>query len=326
MTPQPGHGHGHHHDDIDWNAMAEHLEREAELRVPAIEEALAWLRGLLPGGGTLRGGEGPSGGASPGGGSPGGGSPGGASPGGASPSGVRVLDIGSGPGVLTVCLARAFPEAETVAVDGEPALLDRARARADRENVAVTTLEAQFPDELGQSGSADLIWTSNVIHHVGDQQAALDSLAGVLRPGGVLAVAERGLSPRYLPRDIGLGRPGLLARLEAANEDRFESMREALPGHVRTVEDWPAMLARAGLLPVAPRTFLTDVPAPLGPEARRYLHDRLGRARETLAESLSEDDLASLDALLDEDAPTGVMRRGDAFLLTATTVHAARRP
>lgn len=271
--------------------MAEHLEREAELRVPAVEEALAWLRGLLPGGCT------------------------------------RLLDIGSGPGVFTVCLARAFPGAEAVAVDGEPALLDRVRARAAREGVAadVTALEAQFPDELGQSGSADLIWTSNVVHHVGDQQAALDALAGVLRPDGVLAVAERGLSPRFLPRDIGLGRPGLLARLEAANEDRFESMREALPGHVRAVEDWPAMLARAGLTPAGSRTFLTDVPAPLGPGARRYLHDRLARARETLAESLSADDLSTLDALLDEDAPTGVLRRVDAFLLTATTVHAARR-
>lgn len=328
MTPHPGpshghgpgHGHGHHHDDIDWTAMAEHLEREAELRAPAIEEALAWLRGLLPGGGT---GLLPGGGTLRGGGALRGGDA--LSGGGAAPGGARVLDIGSGPGVFTVCLARAFPEAETVAVDGEPALLDRARARADRENVAVTTLEAQFPGGLGQSGSADLIWTSNVIHHVGDQQAALDSLAGVLRPGGVLAVAERGLSPRYLPRDIGLGRPGLLARLEAANEDRFESMREALPDHVRTVEDWPAMLARAGLLPAGTRTFLTDVPAPLAPDARRYLHDRLARARESLAESLSADDLSTLDALLDEDAPTGVLRRVDAFLLTATTIHAARR-
>ena len=70
---------------------------------------------------------------------------------------------------------------------------------------------------------------------------------------------------------------------------------------------------------------MTDVPAPLGFGARRYLHDRLGRARETLADGLSADDLSTLDALLDEGAPTGVMRRGDAFLLMATTVHAARR-
>ncbi|WP_308290558.1 class I SAM-dependent methyltransferase [Streptomyces marispadix] len=235
----PGLGQDHHHeehghDDIDWDAMAAHLEREAELRVPFVEEALAWLRGLM-----LEGGCGPD-------------------------TAERVMDLGSGPGVFTVLLARAFPQAEVVAVDGEPGLLRRVRDRAEREGAAsnITVREARFPQELGGLGSADLIWTSNVVHHIGDQQAALDSLAAAVRTGGLLAVVERGLSPRYLPRDIGLGRPGLLARLEAANEERYTAMREALPGHTRVVEDWAAMLARAGMAPAGTRTFLTDLPAP----------------------------------------------------------------
>ncbi|NLU72282.1 class I SAM-dependent methyltransferase [Streptomyces sp. HNM0575] len=277
--------------------MAVHLEREAELRVPFVEEALAWLRGLL-----LEGGCGPD-------------------------TAERALDVGSGPGVFTALLARSFPQAAVVAVDGEPGLLQRVRDRAAREGVSsnVTTHEARLPEELGTLGSADLIWTSNVVHHIGDQQAALDALAASVRPGGLLAVVERGLSPRYLPRDIGLGRPGLLARLEAANEERYTAMREALPGHTAVVEDWPAMLARAGLVPAGTRTFLTDLPAPLGPEGRAHLRDRLARARETLDEWLSPEDLPVLDALLSDDSPTGILHRPDVFYLTATTVHAGRR-
>ncbi|RAJ71707.1 methyltransferase family protein [Streptomyces sp. Amel2xB2] len=293
---QTHHGHGTDHGDIDWEAMAAHLEREAELRVPFVEEAVAWLRGLL-----LEGGCGPD-------------------------TVSRLLDVGCGPGVFTVLLARGFPQAEVVAADGEPELLARVRDRAEREGVAanVTTQQAQLPDDLGELGSADLIWTSNVIHHLGDQQAALDALAQAVRPGGLLAVVERGLSPRCLPRDIGLGRPGLLSRVEAANEERFTAMREALAGHARVVEDWPAMLARAGLVPAGTRTFLTDLPAPLDTTARAHLHDRLSRARETLEEWLSDEDTRTLDALLDDEDPQGVLHRPDAFYLTATTVHAGR--
>ncbi|WP_314171766.1 class I SAM-dependent methyltransferase [Streptomyces winkii] len=297
-SQEQGHGHGHDHDhgDIDWDAMAAHLEREAELRIPFVEEAVAWLRGLL-----LEGGCGPE-------------------------IAGRVLDVGSGPGVHTSLLARAFPQAEVVAVDGEPGLLERARDRAEREGVAanVATHKARFPDDLGTLGSADVIWTSNVLHHIGDQRAALDALAASVRPGGLLAVVERGLSPRFLPRDIGIGRPGLLARLEAANEERYTAMREALPEHTPVVEDWAAMLGRAGLVPAGTRTFLTDLPAPLGADARAHLHDRLTRARETLGEWLAAEDALVLDALLDGEAPTGILHRPDAFYLAATTVHTGR--
>lgn len=296
MSTHTGHDHGHGHADIDWDDMASYLEREAELRIPFVEEALAWLRGLL-----LEGGCGPE-------------------------VATRLLDVGSGPGVHTALLAQAFPQAEVVAIDGEPGLLRRVLDRAAREGVAsrVTTHEARLPDEFGTLGSADLIWTSNAIHHIGDQQAALDALAGAVRPGGLLAVVERGLAPRYLPRDIGLGRPGLLARLEVANEERFIAMREALPGHTPAVEDWPAMLARAGLVPAGTRTFLTDLPSPLGPAGRAHLHDRLTRSREMLGEWLAPEDARVLDALTDDNAPTSILRRTDAFYLTATTVHTGR--
>ncbi|MGH3311777.1 MAG: class I SAM-dependent methyltransferase [Streptomyces sp.] len=303
MSAHTGHQHGHHHhgdgeagQDIDWDAMAAHLEREAELRAPFVTEAVAWLRDLLAAGGR-------------------------------DPDAVdRLLDVGSGPGVHSCLLAHAFPHAEVVAVDGTPSLLERVRDRAAREGLAgrVHTREAQLPDDMGGLGTADLTWTSHVVHHLGDQQAALDALAGSVRPGGLLAIVERGLSPRFLPRDFGIGRPGLQSRLEALNEDWFTEMRLALPGHTDTVEDWPAMLARAGLTYAGTRTFLIDLPAPLDASVRTHLHAQLARYRDTLTDLLEPGDIPVLDALLDEESPTGILQRPDAFYLTATTVHTGR--
>ncbi|MFE3878909.1 class I SAM-dependent methyltransferase [Kitasatospora sp. NPDC059146] len=291
---QHQHGHQHQHGpgqvpaaDLDWDALAAHLEREAELRADAVTAAGQWLSGLA-GDGTVR----------------------------------RVLDVGAGPGVIAQQLAAVLPAAEVVAVDRSAALLERARTRSGGR---LGIQQADLPAEFDKLGEADLIWSGNAIHHLGDQQAALTALAGRLRPGGLLAVAESGLPPRFLPRDFGLGRPGFQARLDAAHEDGFAAMRAELPDATEEVEDWPAMLRRAGLEPSGTRTFLVDHPAPLARPVREYLHTQLGRRHDQLAEAIDPRDRATLEALIDEDAPTGILRRPDAFYLSAMTVHTGRK-
>ncbi|MFG2722206.1 class I SAM-dependent methyltransferase [Streptomyces sp. NPDC048416] len=298
-----GHGHGHGHDqgDIDWEAMAAHLEDSAELQLPVLRRTAARLEQLL----------------------------------GAEQNVRRVLDIGSGPGVMTCVLAETFAHAEAVAVDGAPALLDHTLLRAQRLGLGprVSVRHAELPgawesDGQGEGGlgPADLIWSSKAVHHLGDQQGALDALAGVLNPGGLLAIAEGGLPMRYLPRDIGVGRPGLQARLDATQEHWFEIMRAALPDRTAADEDWPAMLSRAGLTEVGSFTYLLDLPAPLEEPARRFLHAHLTRLRETMSETIDAEDRKTLDLLLDPVAPEGILRRPDAYLLSATTVHTGKRP
>lgn len=294
----PAHGHTHGHgDDVDWAAMAAVLEREGRIQLPALARAAEWLRGLPADGGG---------------------------------QGVRrVLDVGSGPGVAACLLAETFPTAEVVAVDGSGLLLERARRRAAEAGLDQSrfqVLETELPEGFDALGRADLIWTSKAVHHLGDQQDAVNRLAKALRDGGLLAVAEGGLPLRYLPRDIGIGRPGLLTRIEAATDDLFTGMRAGLPHTVATTEDWPAMLRRAGLTPAGTRTFLTDLPAPLDDEVREQLHSHLGRARERLAGALDASDLRTVDILLDDDSPESVRRRPDAFYLSAATVHTAVRP
>ncbi|MCX4744075.1 class I SAM-dependent methyltransferase [Kitasatospora sp. NBC_01287] len=309
----PGHRHGHGGTDIDWEVMATQLENSGELQLPVLRQVAARLRELLGPEQRVR----------------------------------RVLDIGSGPGVMTCVLAEAFEDAEVVAVDGAPGLLDHALARAERLGLGgrVSVRHAELPEGLhgggsgggsggkagdgrgdGGLGAADLVWSSKAVHHLGDQQDALAALAAVLRPGGLLAVAEGGLPMRFLPRDLGIGRPGLQARLDSVLEDWFEVMRAELPGSTSVVEDWPAMLGRAGLTGTGGFTSLLDLPAPLGEGPRAFLHSHLTRIREAMGESLDAEDRKTLDALLDPQGPDGILRRPDAFLLSATTVFTGVRP
>ncbi|TVL92978.1 trans-aconitate 2-methyltransferase [Streptomyces sp. SAJ15] len=298
-----GHHHHHHHDthrgggsghaDIDWAVMASLIEANGEVHAPATEQAAHWLRERLGDASEVH----------------------------------DVWDVGSGPGVAAGLFAQVFPSAAVLAVDGEQALLERARARAARLGVGdrLRTLTADLPDGLVDAGAADLIWSSKALHHLGDQTGAVARLADHLRPGGLLAVAEGGLPARCLPRDFGIGRPGLQARLDAVVEDWFTEMRAALPDVRTTVEDWPAMLAAAGLTDLRSRTFLLDLPAPLSAAARDYLRAQLVRLRETVAENLDAEDRATLDRLVDPDDKDGILLRSDAFLLSAQTVHTGRR-
>ncbi|MER5406155.1 class I SAM-dependent methyltransferase [Streptomyces sp. NPDC002769] len=284
--------HAHDHSYMDFADMVPMLEQEAELFSPLYAEAAAWLREQRPGPGLI-------------------------------------VDAGSGPGVISCLLADAFPAARVVAVDGVESLLERARARAGRLGVGdrFSTVRADLADGLGDvEYPADLLWASRSLHHVGDQGAALAGFARALAPGGVLALLEGGLPPRYLPRDIGIGRPGLQSRIDVVHDEFFDRMRAELPGAVAETEDWPALLTAAGLRHTATRTFLVDLPAPLSEEARAFVVTALTRLRDSLTDGLDPDDLATLDRLLDPADKASVHQRPDVFLLTAHTVYVAEKP
>ncbi|WP_369250314.1 trans-aconitate 2-methyltransferase [Streptomyces sp. R41] len=284
--------HHHDHTQIDFTEWLPLLEQEAELFTPLYSEAAAWIRERRP-------------------------------------DPEMIVDAGSGPGVISCLLADTFPQARVVAVDGAEPLLERARARADRLGVAdrFSTVEAELADGLGDlEYPADLLWASRSLHHVGDQRAALAGFVRGLAPGGTLALLEGGLPTRFLPRDIGIGRPGLQSRIDAVHDEWFTRMRAELPGAVAETEDWPALLTAVGLRHTATRTFLLDLPAPLWDEARAFVVTSLTHRRDGLAEGLDADDLATLDRLLDPDDKASVHHRPDVFLLTAQTVYLGVKP
>ena len=80
--------------------------------------------------------------------------------------GLAALAIGSGPGVGTCELARLFPDAQVVAVDGSPAMLDRTTRRAAAQGLdrRVTTHLAELPGGLDGLAHADVIWATRSTH------------------------------------------------------------------------------------------------------------------------------------------------------------------
>src|SRR5688572_2950086 len=198
----------HHHvhlDEADWSASAGHSELEGEVLLAFVTDAATQVR-------ALRGAD-------------------------ARPV-RRVLDIGSGPGVGTCELARIFPEAEVIAVDSSPAMLERVARRASARGLdrRVGTHLADLPDGVGDLGPADVIWASLSLHHVGDEVAALRALRSVLAPDGLLAVAELADPTRVLPGDLDIGRPGLAERLDRAGATWFAAMRDGLPSAVPSAD------------------------------------------------------------------------------------------
>jgi SAM-dependent methyltransferase len=234
----------------------------------------------------------------------------------------RILDLGSGTGNGALALAQRFAGADVIALDMSAEMLDRLRDKArdlgvaERIRVVQADLDAAWP----AIDTVDLVWASNSLHHLADPHRVLTEVFATLRPGGLLAVAEMGSFPRFLPDDLGIGRPGLEARCHAA----MAEMRAGYAPHLG--DDWAAHLRRAGFTIEAERTFAIDLTPPLPASTGRYAQVFLRRVRDALDGRLTTGDLATLDTLIDGDAPGGVLRRDDLGVHAARTVWVAGRP
>lgn len=227
-----------------------------------------------------------------------------------------VVDIGAGSGTGTFALARRFPHARLVAVDSSAEMLAHLRsAAADRGfDTRVSTLEADVDQRWPDVGAIDLAWAASSLHHLQHPDRVLADLRQALEPGGLVVVVEMDGLPRFLPRDLGVGLPGL--------EDRCHDAMAQQGWNAHP--DWGPHLQRAGLELLEQRTFsyLLD-PAP--PSAHRYAHRVFTNVRAGLADQLAADDLDTLDHLLDDDAPGSLARRRDLVVRSTRTMWAARR-
>jgi ubiquinone/menaquinone biosynthesis C-methylase UbiE len=240
----------------------------------------------------------------------------------------RVLDVGCGAGGAACAFAaRLVPGAKVVGFDRDPRLLAIAGRRAAAQGV-----EDRVEWSLGQvgalpvrDGSVDLVWASGVVHHVADQQAAVGELAGLCRPGGRVALVEGGLPLRCLPHEIGLGRPGMEARLDEARARWFVDMRAELPGQPMPY-GWPEALRRAGLGEVQTRSFLAELTPPLDAVGQAIVEQHLTSAVKELGIRLEAEDRDTLARLLDPGDPMYVGRRDDLTVTAVRTVHVGTRP
>jgi release factor glutamine methyltransferase len=158
----------------------------------------------------------------------------------------RIVDVGTGSGVIALSLAAKFPQAEVHAIDISDAALELARANAERLGLSSRVQFAKGSLLQGAAGAFDLIVANLPYVALGDRatlspevlrdpesalfagetgeeliRQLIESAPAHLRPGGMLAL------------EIGIGQAEALAAFFAQQKFHEVTMRRDFAGVIR---------------------------------------------------------------------------------------------
>jgi ubiquinone/menaquinone biosynthesis C-methylase UbiE len=106
-------------------------------------------------------------------------------------AGDRLLDVGCGPGTITLDLAARVAPGEVLGIDSaEDVVAEAAQAAADAGCGNATFVRGDAYALDIPDGTFDVVHAHQVLQHLGDPIAALSEMRRVLRPGGLLAVRD----------------------------------------------------------------------------------------------------------------------------------------
>jgi 2-polyprenyl-3-methyl-5-hydroxy-6-metoxy-1,4-benzoquinol methylase len=172
-------------------------------------------------------------------------------------AGKRILDVGCGPGWITVQYARHGARLDSV--DLTPRAVELTNAHLAHHGLAGSVQvgnaeELPFPD-----ATFDLVVSSGVLHHTPDTQKAFTECFRVLRPGGKAKITlyRKGLlhSPvifgatRLAMRALGVKHPGADLSRDAKDVDDFIRQYDGADnpiGIAYSDSEWRALLEKAG--------------------------------------------------------------------------------
>ena len=103
-----------------------------------------------------------------------------------------VADMGAGPGVLSLPIAKAVgPGGRVYAVEIDKGFLDRIAQKSQAAGVTnVTTVLGAFTDPKLPARDVDIALFHDVLHHIKDRADYLKATARYVKPGGRIAVVE----------------------------------------------------------------------------------------------------------------------------------------
>ena len=105
--------------------------------------------------------------------------------------GLRVLDLGCGPGSISVGLAKAIEPGELHGIDMEESQIAIARASAAAGGHANATFHVGDATDLPfEDGHFDVVHTHAVLMHIPETEQTLSEVNRVLKSGGILASRE----------------------------------------------------------------------------------------------------------------------------------------
>ena len=116
--------------------------------------------------------------------------------------GMTMLDIGCGPGRVTLPAARRVgPQGEVIAIDLQPGMLRRAQERAQAAGLTnIRFVQAAMGEGQLAVGPADRAVLVTVLGEIPNREAALREIYNALKPGGILSVTEIIVDPHYQSR------------------------------------------------------------------------------------------------------------------------------
>lgn len=101
---------------------------------------------------------------------------------------ARVVDVGTGTGEMGLLLARMG--CAVSGVDLSPAMLEQAHSKAHRDGLALSLTEAPADQMPFADASADAVFSRHLFWTLPDPHAAVREWVRVVRPGGLIAIAD----------------------------------------------------------------------------------------------------------------------------------------
>ena len=144
--------------------------------------------------------------------------------------GMRVLDLGSGTGTLTILIKQSHVFTDVYGLDADPQVLDIARSKAEKSGTKITLKQGMAYQLPYPNDWFDRVLTSLMLHHLdtAQKQQALKEVYRVVRPGGIFAILD-------------MGKPqGIYAHLVSQIMRHTEHARDNIQGLL------PSMLKDAG--------------------------------------------------------------------------------
>lgn len=143
--------------------------------------------------------------------------------------GQTVADIGAGPGLLDVPLAKAVgPRGRVYAVEIDAGFFGEIRKRAAAAQVTnIETVLGTFTDPVLPVKSVDVAIFHDVIHHVENRAAYLKTLTGYLAQNGRIVVVdyEGGRGPHSAQPELEVTRQQLAGWMQDAGLTQIEDIR-----------------------------------------------------------------------------------------------------
>ena len=219
----------------------------------------------------------------------------------------KILDLGSGTGLISYWLAQAAKDAQVVGLDLSTAHLQFAQKQTEKE--LPHFIQGDMDQLMFKRDSFDLIWSSNAMNHLHHPVQSIKVALKYLKSGGQLVLGQSAfLADMFFAWDARLEQEVMLA-CRQYYRDKY-GLGAADTSHVRNLYGW---LYQVGLSDIQVETIIIERTAPLTPRDEQYFLQTVfkGYWGHRVAPYLSQEDWQTLQRLCDPSDAAYCLHRPD---------------